>query len=73
MAKPCLSNYLQWPIVQSLPSALSNFDKMMSAAKGKKIVMFLDYDGTLSQIVDDPEKAFMSNMVNKVIETLDWW
>lgn len=57
----------------SLPSALSNFDKMMSAAKGKKIVMFLDYDGTLSQIVDDPEKAFMSNMVNKVMKIFDWW
>lgn len=55
-----LGSYNVW---QSLPSALSNFDKMMSAAKGKKIVMFLDYDGTLSQIVDDPEKAFMSNMM----------
>uniref|UniRef100_A0A6V7QX89 Trehalose 6-phosphate phosphatase n=1 Tax=Ananas comosus var. bracteatus TaxID=296719 RepID=A0A6V7QX89_ANACO len=29
--------------------------------EGKKIVMFLDYDGTLSPIVDDPDCAFMSD------------
>lgn len=31
---------------------------------GKKIVMFLDYDGTLSPIVDDPDQAFMSEDVS---------
>ena len=30
----------------------------------KKIVVFLDYDGTLSPIVDDPDRAFMSPEVN---------
>ncbi|XP_044468884.1 probable trehalose-phosphate phosphatase 4 [Mangifera indica] len=42
------------------PSALGSFERMMKAAKGKKIAVFLDYDGTLSPIVDDPEKAYMS-------------
>lgn len=46
-----------------LPSALGTFDQMMKAAKGKKIAVFLDYDGTLSPIVDDPDLAFMSNEV----------
>ena len=46
------------------PSALEVFEKMMSAAKGKQIVVFLDYDGTLSPIVDDPEAAFMTNKVS---------
>lgn len=32
----------------------------MNYAKKKKVVMFLDYDGTLSPIVDDPDRAFMS-------------
>ena len=32
----------------------------MDYARDKKIVMFLDYDGTLSPIVDDPDRAFMS-------------
>lgn len=45
------------------PSALDNFDKMMSKAKGKNIVVFLDYDGTLSPIVEDPDQAFMTDAV----------
>jgi trehalose 6-phosphate phosphatase len=45
------------------PSALSMFDQIVAASKGKRIVMFLDYDGTLSPIVDDPDAAFMSDTV----------
>jgi trehalose 6-phosphate phosphatase len=45
------------------PSALSKFEQIVAASKGKKIVMFLDYDGTLSPIVDDPDSAFMSDTV----------
>ncbi|KAF0894058.1 hypothetical protein E2562_033947 [Oryza meyeriana var. granulata] len=33
---------------------------ILGHAQDKKIVLFLDYDGTLSPIVNDPEKAFMS-------------
>ena len=47
------------------PSALSAFNQMINAAKGKQIVVFLDYDGTLSPIVSDPECAFMSDQVLK--------
>lgn len=36
----------------------------MNAAVGKQIVVFLDYDGTLAPIVDDPDRAFMSDAVN---------
>lgn len=36
----------------------------MDAANGKQIVMFLDYDGTLSPIVQDPDRAFMSDSVS---------
>jgi trehalose 6-phosphate phosphatase len=36
---------------------------MMKDARGKKIVVFLDYDGTLSPIVNDPDRAFMSDEV----------
>lgn len=45
------------------PSALDSFEQMIAAAHGKKIVVFLDYDGTLSPIVQDPNKAFMSDKV----------
>lgn len=40
------------------------FEQIIKASKGKKIVMFLDYDGTLSPIVDDPDRAFMSDAVS---------
>jgi hypothetical protein len=46
------------------PSALDMFPQIIDAAKGKQIVMFLDYDGTLSPIVDDPDRAFMSRPVS---------
>ncbi|CAI0429200.1 unnamed protein product [Linum tenue] len=35
----------------TLPSAMDNFDQIMEASRGKQIVMFLDYDGTLSPIM----------------------
>ncbi|MED6122545.1 hypothetical protein PIB30_040788 [Stylosanthes scabra] len=52
------------------PSALDMFDQIMDASKGKKIVMFLDYDGTLSPIVDDPDRAFMSDSMRKTVRKL---
>lgn len=48
------------------PSALGNFGEIMNATKGKKIVMFLDYDGTLAPIVQDPDRAFMTDEVCSV-------
>jgi len=40
----------------------------MKAAIGKRIIIFLDYDGTLSPIVNDPERAFMSDeVINHII------
>jgi hypothetical protein len=35
----------------------------VAASRGKQIVVFLDYDGTLSPIVDDPDAAYMSDTV----------
>lgn len=48
------------------PSALRAFDQMMNVAKGKRIVVFLDYDGTLSPIVADPDQAFMTDAVTEL-------
>lgn len=42
---------------------MDNFDEMMKLAEGKKVVVFLDYDGTLSKIVKDPDKATMTQNV----------
>lgn len=45
------------------PSALNAFDHIVAYGKGKKIALFLDYDGTLSPIVDEPDNAIMSDQV----------
>ncbi|KAB2066940.1 hypothetical protein ES319_A09G193300v1 [Gossypium barbadense] len=55
---PDVEAYASWLLKH--PSALNSFDCIMKEAKGKKMVVFLDYDGTLSPIVEDPDKAFMS-------------
>ncbi|XP_059631385.1 probable trehalose-phosphate phosphatase J [Cornus florida] len=49
------------------PSALTMFEHITNASKGKQIVMFLDYDGTLSPIVEDPDQAFMSNEMRNAV------
>ncbi|XP_039064983.1 probable trehalose-phosphate phosphatase J [Hibiscus syriacus] len=49
------------------PSALDMFEQIIDASKGKQIVMFLDYDGTLSPIVADPDRAFMSKKMRKTV------
>ncbi|XP_066370551.1 probable trehalose-phosphate phosphatase 4 [Miscanthus floridulus] len=55
---PAVDEYDAW--TRTHPSALGSFDQIAAAAKGKRIVMFMDYDGTLSPIVTDPDMAFMS-------------
>ncbi|KAJ4953761.1 hypothetical protein NE237_030593 [Protea cynaroides] len=52
------------------PSALSSFEEIMNHAKGKTIALFLDYDGTLSPIVVDPDRAFMSNNMRSAVRNV---
>ncbi|XP_020583963.1 probable trehalose-phosphate phosphatase F [Phalaenopsis equestris] len=58
--------YLSW--VSIYPSALSSFEKITNYAKGKIVALFLDYDGTLSPIVDNPEHAFMSSAMRTAVK-----
>ncbi|XP_076903476.1 trehalose-phosphate phosphatase B-like [Bidens hawaiensis] len=59
------NRYHSW--LKKHPSALEMFDEMIVTAKGKKIVVFLDYDGTLSNIVPNPDQAFMSKKMRRVL------
>lgn len=49
------------------PSALASFDQITNCAKGKRVALFLDYDGTLSPIVDNPDCAFMSDSMRAAV------
>ncbi|KAM3322032.1 putative trehalose-phosphate phosphatase F [Capsicum chacoense] len=60
--------YLSWMI--KYPSALNCFPQIMRQARNKQIVIFLDYDGTLSPIVDDPDRAFMSNEMRSAVSNV---
>lgn len=60
----------QSPWIFQLPSALNMFDQITTASKGKQIVMFLDYDGTLSPIVEDPDRAFMTNEMRTAVKNI---
>ncbi|XP_012851941.1 PREDICTED: probable trehalose-phosphate phosphatase 2 [Erythranthe guttata] len=57
--------YISW--LEKHPCAISSFDRMTSAVKGKQVVVFLDYDGTLSPIVNDPDRAFMSDPMRSAV------
>lgn len=57
--------YQTWML--KYPSALLSFEQFANSAKGKRIVLFLDYDGTLSPIVEDPDRAFMSDDMRKAV------
>ncbi|XP_074375499.1 putative trehalose-phosphate phosphatase D [Apium graveolens] len=58
-------DYKTWTLQH--PSALAMFEEITEASKGKQIVVFLDYDGTLSPIVEDPEKAFMTTEMREAV------
>ncbi|KGN57297.2 hypothetical protein Csa_009784 [Cucumis sativus] len=58
--------YRNWMI--KYPSALASFDQIVPHAKGKRIALFLDYDGTLSPIVDNPDGAFMSDAMRATVK-----
>ncbi|KAF8092479.1 hypothetical protein N665_0413s0022 [Sinapis alba] len=50
------------------PSAITSFGHIAAQAKDKKIAVFLDYDGTLSPIVDDPDRAIMSDAMRAAVK-----
>jgi trehalose 6-phosphate phosphatase len=52
------------------PHALKSMKQIRSRTEGKTIAVFLDYDGTLTPIVADPEKAILSDAMRRVLKTL---
>lgn len=54
----------------ALPSALEAWDGLMDRLEGRRPVFFLDYDGTLTPIVSQPEDAVLSEAMRDVLRRL---
>lgn len=55
---------------KEIPSALNEFSQIIRQVKGHTPVVFLDYDGTLTPIVERPEDAVLSDDMRCVISEL---
>ncbi len=53
-----------------LPSALEKVTDIVGASAGRRPVVFLDYDGTLTPIVDDPAKALLPAQTREAVRLL---
>ena len=56
--------------MSNLPPALESLDEIFNRIGSKTLGIFLDYDGTLTPIVDRPELAVLSPKMKAVIENL---
>ena len=54
----------------TLPSALGELEEIYQRGKDKRMAVFLDYDGTLTPIVESPEQAVLSREMRSTIEEL---
>lgn len=54
----------------SSANALSNFHLLEAEFKDQRLVIFLDYDGTLTPIVNDPAKAHLGPDMRETLEKL---
>ena len=58
------------PSAMALPSALAPDLQDMLHGDEQRLVFFLDYDGTLAPIVDEPERAFISDETRETLRQL---
>jgi trehalose 6-phosphate phosphatase len=56
--------------IGGLPHALDDATGVRDRLAGKRVAVFLDYDGTLTPIVDRPEDAIISDAMREVVRGL---
>ena len=56
--------------IEDLPHAVDKADELDQRLAGKKLAVFLDYDGTLTPIVDRPEDATISDSMREAVSGL---
>lgn len=54
----------------TLPSALSALPELAEDWFGKRVVIFIDYDGTLTPIVSRPDQAMLSESIRHALQRL---
>jgi len=52
------------------PSALGAWPEIAARLRGRRVVVFLDYDGTLTPIVDTPDRALLPDETRDVMRAL---
>lgn len=52
---------------QSIPNFFSRTDEVSARLSGKSLFLFLDYDGTLTPIVETPDKAVISDEMREMV------
>jgi trehalose-phosphatase len=57
-------------VSDALPSALDHVDDLARRARGRPLAVFLDYDGTLSPIVERPELAVLDDATRATVASL---
>jgi len=57
-------------LASELPSALDSLEQIATRLKDKRPALFLDYDGTLTPIVSQPEDAVLSDSMRDVLREL---
>jgi trehalose-phosphatase len=53
-----------------MKSLLTEIDHLLAGLKGKKIYLFLDYDGTLTPIAATPDKARLSEEMRRALKNI---
>jgi len=53
-----------------IPCALDHFEEIAGRLENRKAAVFLDYDGTLTPIVEDPSKAVLADDMRSVLMQL---
>ena len=56
--------------IAALPHALRDRDELTRQFEGRRLAVFLDYDGTLTPIVDRPDDAVISESMRAAVRAL---
>ena len=66
----CMEGTTEKVFTGDLPSALEHVEEIGESVQDRQVVVFLDYDGTLTPIVERPEQATLSEEMRQALREL---